>query len=91
MPRFLFQKNNMQIQKELILLLEEIAKKHNASISQVAIKWTMEQAGMTSAIIGTQNQKHFLDNLRAFEVVLSGEELRQIDEVSKRVIAGMSL
>ncbi|GHV47149.1 oxidoreductase [Spirochaetia bacterium] len=84
-----FQKANMDIQKKLIVLLEEIAKNHNATISQVATRWTLAQPGMSSTIIGTQNQKHFLENIRAFEVRLSPDEVKKISEVSATVISEM--
>jgi len=86
-----FQKPNLEVQRRLILLLEEVAKRHGATVSQVATSWTLAQPGMTSAIIGTQNQKHFLENIKAFEVKLTGDELREIGEVSARVIAAMAL
>ncbi len=87
----LFQKDNMQIQKELILCLQQIAERHNATISQVAIKWAMEQTGMTSAIIGTQNNRHFLENINAFSLSLREEEKTAIRAASDSVISKMQL
>lgn len=87
----LFQKENLQVQKELILCLQEIAERHNATISQVSIRWAMEQPGMTSAIIGTQNSRHFLENIRAFSLSLSKEEEAAIRAASDSVISKMQL
>jgi myo-inositol catabolism protein IolS len=86
-----FQKANMEVQRRLILLLDRTAKKHGATISQVATRWTMAQPGMTSAIIGTQNQEHFLENIRAFEINLTEDEIKEIGEVSDQVISEMTL
>jgi myo-inositol catabolism protein IolS len=86
-----FQKANMTAQEDLLLLLKEVAQKHGATVSQVAVAWTLAQEGMTSAIIGTQNQKHFLENIRAFDVTLTGAEISTISEVSNRVIDAMTL
>jgi len=86
-----FQKANMEIQKMLILHLEEVAKKHSATISQIAASWTLAQPGMTSAIIGTQNQKHFLENIQAFKIKLAADEICLISEISDKVIQGMTL
>jgi myo-inositol catabolism protein IolS len=86
-----FQKANMEVQRPLIQLMEEVAKKHGATLSQVATYWTMAQPGMTSAIIGTQNQTHFLENIRAFQIKLTQDEIKKMGEVSDQVIREMTL
>lgn len=85
----LFQKENLLIERELISCLKEIAEAHGVSASQVAIRWIMEQPAMTSAIIGTQNKKHFLDNIQAHALTLSAEELSTIRSISDKVIAAL--
>jgi aryl-alcohol dehydrogenase-like predicted oxidoreductase len=86
-----FQKENMEVQKKLILLLEEIAKSRDATVSQIAAAWTLAQPGMSSTIIGTQNQKHFLENIRAADIKLSDNELKQISDISSGVISEMKI
>ena len=85
----LFQKENLLIERELISCLKEIAEAHGVSASQVAIRWIMEQPAMTSAIIGTQNKKHFLDNIQAHALTLSAEELSTIRSISDKVTAAL--
>ena len=85
-----FQDVNMKVQKPLILLLEELSKKYNATISQVAISWTIAQSGMTSAIIGTQDHKHFLENIQAFKIKLTQDDIDKVREVSNNVIQAMT-
>lgn len=87
----LFQKDNLEIQRELILCLESLAKKKQATAAQVAIRWAMEQPGMSCAIIGTQDSRHFLENIRAFSISLTQEEIDRLRTVSDRVIARMRL
>lgn len=86
-----FQKGNMAVQKKLILLLEDIAKKHDAKVSQAAASWTMAQPGMSSLIIGTQNQKHFFENICACDLKLSDDEIKEISELSTAVIQEMKV
>ncbi|HUX14442.1 MAG TPA: aldo/keto reductase [Spirochaetia bacterium] len=86
-----FQNANMRVQERLIQLLEEVAKKHGATVSQIATSWTIAQPGMTSAIIGTQNQKHFLENIRAIEIKLTEDETKEISGLSDQVIQEMTL
>ena len=85
----LFQKENLLLERELILCLDRIAKAHNASLSQVAIRWTLEQPSMASTIIGTQNKRHFLDNIQASSLELSDDELSALRAVSDKVVASL--
>lgn len=89
--RPLFQPENMQKTKALILALKEIADAHSATLSQIAINWLFHQKGLTSAIIGTQNEKHFLENLKAVDILLSDEEVARLDVVSKQVLSTLQL
>lgn len=81
----LFSSDAMEIQRELILLLSDIARDHNTTVSQVAIAWTLAQTGISGAIVGTQNQKHFIDNIKAVELKLSSDEIARITALSNDV------
>lgn len=83
----LFSAANMESERPLLELLAQCAKAHGASISQIAVAWVLAQRGMSAAIVGTQNEKHFLDNLNAVNVILTAEELSQLDQLSAGVIA----
>lgn len=83
----LFQAENMEIEQPLLEILKETAQKRQATISQIATAWILAQPGMSSALIGTQNPKHFVENLQAIDMELSNDEIHQIDKISKDVIA----
>ena len=83
----LFQTACLEAERELIAHMERIAKTHEASVSQVAVAWTLQQAGVSSAIVGTQNKKHFLDNLNAASLTLTQDELADITKLSGSTIA----
>lgn len=85
----LFRKENMLLEQDLISCLKKIAAEHEVSIAQVAIRWALEQPAMTSAIIGTQNARHFIDNIQAFSLSLSPQEVDVIRNASDRVIASL--
>jgi len=85
----LFRKENMLLEQDLISCLKKIAAEHEVSIAQVAIRWALEQPAMTSAIIGTQNARHFTDNIQAFSLSLSPQEVDVIRNASDRVIASL--
>jgi myo-inositol catabolism protein IolS len=88
--RPLFQPDKMQKSTDLIMVLKKIADSKGATLSQIAINWLFRQQGFTSAIIGTQNEKHFLENLKSVEISLSDEEVARLDSVSKQVLKSFS-
>lgn len=84
--RPLFQPEGLKISKKLIDAMQEIADAKSATLAQVAIHWLFHQPGFTSAIIGTQNEKHFLDNVKAVDIQLSAEEVSRLDTISREVL-----
>ena len=85
----LFQPDALQKETPLLTLLRDVAADHGVTLSQVAIAASLAHAGVSSTIVGTQNEQHFLDNLAAAELVLTEAELTAIDETSARVIAAL--
>jgi len=85
----LFSAANMAAERPLLDCLAAYAEAHRATISQIAVAWVLAQPGMSSAIVGTQNEKHFLDNLNAVDVTLTGEELTQLSRLSAEVVCGL--
>jgi len=62
--------------------LREIAESKNASVAQIALAWLLHKPGVTSVIIGARKEEQLIDNLGAADIVLSEEEMKQLDEVS---------
>ncbi len=85
--RPLFQPESLNVTRELIDAMQDIAEAKGATLAQVAIHWLFHQPGFTSAIIGTQNEKHFLDNVKAVDIQLSNDEVAHLDTVSRKVLA----
>ena len=85
----LFQPDALRKETPLLTLLRDVAADHGVTLSQVAIAASLAHAGVSSTIVGTQNEQHFLDNLAAAELVLTEAELTAIDETSARVIASL--
>ncbi|HKJ33104.1 MAG TPA: aldo/keto reductase [Balneolales bacterium] len=63
--------------------MEEIAKKHDSSIPQVALAWLLAQDGVTSVIIGARKMSQLEDNLKSVEVDLTSEEFNRISEITQ--------
>jgi myo-inositol catabolism protein IolS len=87
--RPLFQSENLLKTADLIRLLEEIAAAKDATLSQIAISWLLRRKGLTSAIVGTQNEKHFFENLHSIDTELTEEETTKLDAVSKQALRNL--
>src|ERR1700751_1852963 len=59
--------------------LDEAAKKHGATVSQLSIGWLLHRSPVILPIPGTSKVKHLEENLKASEIFLSDSELREIE------------
>jgi aryl-alcohol dehydrogenase-like predicted oxidoreductase len=67
----------------IIDVLREMAEWKQATVAQLAISWLLHQSSVTSVIIGTKRIEQLNDNLGATDILLSEEDLRSLNEVSK--------
>jgi aryl-alcohol dehydrogenase-like predicted oxidoreductase len=67
---------------DIIDVISEIGKQHNASVAQVALAWVRVQKGVSSTIIGAKRIDQLNDNLKSIDIQFSADELKRIDEVS---------
>ena len=64
--------------------LNEIAKKRNQTLAQMAITWVLRDSRVTSALIGARNVDQLNDSLDAVKnLTFSPEELAEIDSHAK--------
>ncbi|MFA7345673.1 MAG: aldo/keto reductase [Terrimicrobiaceae bacterium] len=57
----------------------ELASAKGCTPSQMALAWTLQRPGITSAIIGPRTIKHLEDHLSALEVILSAGDIEALD------------
>ncbi|HEY2704067.1 MAG TPA: aldo/keto reductase [Candidatus Dormibacteraeota bacterium] len=62
-------------------VLEPIAARHEATLSQIALAWLLARSPAIMPIPGTTSIAHLRENLAAQEIELSGEEIQSIDSV----------
>ncbi len=67
----------------IIDVLKDLAERKHVSVAQLAIAWLLHQPRVTSVILGAKRIEQLSDNLGAVDVVLSGDELRSLDQVSQ--------
>ena len=68
---------------DIVDTLLAIAKTHKTSAAQIALAWVLANRTVTSVIIGARKLEQLEDNLAAVNVILSAEELAQLDAVSR--------
>ena len=86
-PRF--EKENLEANQVLVELVKDIANKKNITLSQVALAWVLAQKSFIVPIPGTRSVERLKDNISSADVLLTEEELKDINEaLSKIVIQG---
>jgi len=71
---------------DIVEVVKEVASGHGASAAQIALAWSLGRPGVTSLIVGARTDEQLADNLKAADVVLSADERRKLDDVSKQVL-----
>ena len=67
---------------DIIDTLSKIGQEHGVTAAEVALAWVRLQAGITSTIIGAKNTDQLAANIHSTTLELTGEDLKQLDEVS---------
>ena len=62
--------------------LVEIARRHEATPTQVAIAWLLKRSPVMLPIPGTSKIAHLEENVAAADIELSGEEFDALDDVA---------
>jgi len=63
---------------DFIETIRPIAQNHKATVGQVVINWTLQQPGITSALVGARNRTQVMENIKALEVSLSMNDMKTI-------------
>lgn len=87
--RRLFLPEHLEAEKELIYAMKDIADERRIALSQLAISWLLHQEGLTGAIVGTQEEKHLIDNIKSLEVALTSDELQKLSSISSKVLKSL--
>ena len=66
---------NILIVNAFLNKLGPLAEAKKATIGQLVIRWTIEQPGITIALVGARNATQAIENAKAGDIQLSSEEL----------------
>jgi aryl-alcohol dehydrogenase-like predicted oxidoreductase len=83
LPRF--HRANVEKNFRLRSALEAIARGKNATLAQLSIAWPMAQGARAGAFIvpipGAKSRTHLEENVRAADIVLTADDLAEIDRI----------
>jgi len=68
---------------EVLDVLAAVSGRHRVSVAQISLAWLLAHDVVTSVIIGARKPSQLEDNLKAVDVLLTDEDQRALDEVSK--------
>ena len=63
--------------------LDELAKKHNATVAQVSLAWLLQRSPVILPIPGTSSVAHLEENMKAAEIEFTKQELAEIEAAAK--------
>jgi pyridoxine 4-dehydrogenase len=63
--------------------LDTIAKRHGATVAQLSIAWLLYRSPVMLPIPGTSSVAHLEENVKSAEIVLSDDELKEIEDVAR--------
>jgi pyridoxine 4-dehydrogenase len=63
--------------------LDTIAKRHGATVAQLSIAWLLYRSPVMLPIPGTSSVAHLEENVKSAEIVLSADELKEIEDVAR--------
>ena len=74
-----FTEPNLSQSLALVERMRELAERHNRSVGEVAIAWTLRHPAVTGAIVGARNARQAEGVMRAGELYLTEDEVNEIE------------
>ncbi len=82
-----FTEPNLSRNLALVERLREIGHRHNRSVGEVAIAWTLHHPAVTGAIVGARNARQAEGVTRAGDLRLADEEINEIEDFFEETAA----
>ena len=81
-----FKDENLKRTNEFLDRIKPMADEKGLTLAQLVILWTVEQAGITIALVGARNASQAVQNARAMNSQLSDEEIEIINRELDKLI-----
>ncbi|HER09087.1 MAG TPA: aldo/keto reductase [Bacteroides sp.] len=75
-----FRMNNLIKINQFLDAIKPLAKSRNATLSQLVIRWTLQQPGIDAVLVGARDRRQVKENAGAASLLLSEGELRFIEK-----------
>jgi aryl-alcohol dehydrogenase-like predicted oxidoreductase len=75
-----FTDENISRTNEFLQKIRPIADRKNVTIGQLVLRWTIDQPGITIALVGARNADQAIVNAEAVNIELLDEEIAEIDD-----------
>jgi aryl-alcohol dehydrogenase-like predicted oxidoreductase len=79
------QGENFKQNLKLIDVVKEVARKHSATLAQVAIAWTLHQGDDIVPIPGTKRLKYLEENCESAELALDMQDLDYLGSIASKI------
>jgi aryl-alcohol dehydrogenase-like predicted oxidoreductase len=81
---YFYKEENLKRTTQFLNKLRPLAAEKNATLSQLVLRWTIEQPGITIALAGARNAEQSVQNAKAVNVKLTADEITFItNEINK--------
>ena len=83
----------LEMRRRVLAALEQvkpIADRHGASYAQLVINWTMNEPGVTAALVGARNAEQAAHNAGAMRFTLTPDERAQVRRAFDAVSASVA-
>jgi aryl-alcohol dehydrogenase-like predicted oxidoreductase len=80
-----FRPRNIERVNQFLAEIQPIANDKGASLSQLVLRWTVDQPGITSALAGARNAEQALQNAKSMRFTLTEEEMGLINQALEKV------
>jgi len=68
--------------KKIVETLKKVANRHDASPARTALAWLLSRENISSVLIAARNHDHLEDNIKAVDMELTEDDIKELDEVS---------
>ena len=82
---YFFKNENIKRTNAFLEKIRPLAAEKKATLSQLVLRWTVEQPGITIALVGARDAAQAMENAKAMEIRLSSEEIAFINKEMKQV------
>lgn len=72
---YFFKNENLLKVNEFLSTIQSLADEKNATLAQLVIRWTIEQPGISIALVGARNPLQAIQNAKAADIKLNKEEI----------------